>query len=106
MLRRDLLPRYLFWTAGSTKPLRITSALLLRQVVGYSRTYCYDAWAGTIPMTKKLAIRLHAASRETLPMEKLFAIEPREWPPETLARLAAARARKNPQPGEPERPPG
>ncbi len=31
LLRRDLLPRYLFWTPGSKKPLRITSALLLRR---------------------------------------------------------------------------
>jgi hypothetical protein len=103
MYLRDLLPRYLFWVPGSKKPLRITSALLLRQATGYSRAYCYNAWKGGSPMTKKLALRLHTMSRGTLPMEKLFGIEPRTWPAEKLAALAASRARRKGQAGEPER---
>jgi hypothetical protein len=90
---RDLLPKYLFRTPGTKKPIQITSAILLRRVVGFSRTYCYDAWGGKSPMSKKLALRLHTASRGTLPMEKLFVIEPRTWPAEKLAALAASRAR-------------
>jgi len=98
---RDLLPKYLFWVQGSKKPIRITSAILLRRVVGFSRTYCYDAWAGKIPMTKKMALRLHTASRGTLPMEKLFAIEPRAWPAEKLEALAAYRDRARDRGEEP-----
>ena len=94
---RELLPRYLFWVHGAKKPIRITSAPLLRRVVGFSRTYCYDAWAGQTPMTKKMALRLHTASRRSLPMEKLFGIEPRTWPAEKLAALAAYRDRARQQ---------
>lgn len=98
---RELLPRYLFWVHGAKKPIRITSVPLLRRVVGFSRTYCYDAWAGQTPMTKKMAFRLHAASRGTLPFEKLFGIEPRTWPAEKLEALAAYRDRARRQREEP-----
>jgi hypothetical protein len=52
-------------------------------------------------MTKKMALRLHTASRRSLPMEKLFGIQPRTWPAEKLAALAAYRDRARRQREEP-----
>ncbi len=93
MYLRDLLPKYLFWPPGARAPVRITTSTGLRAVTGFSRQYCYEAWAGKVPMTKAMATRLHAASRTAIPMDRLFALEPRTWPPAKREALAAARAR-------------
>jgi len=94
MYLRDLLAKYPVWLPGSRQPVFITNAALLRRAIGFSRQYCSEAWNKRVPMTKAMATRLHAVSRKTIPLEKLFAVQPRAWAPEKLRQIAASRARQ------------